>query len=77
MTVGAVWGAVGAIKEITSRIKTSAGNPTIPIVFTGGEHPLVVSAFEDSEPILSPHLVAEGILLAYKSLEPENSTDSE
>lgn len=77
MTVGTIWGAIGAVREITSRIKASSGIPTIPIVFTGGEHPLIVSAFKDMEPILCPNLVVEGILVAHLSCESESNPDSE
>lgn len=77
MTVGAIWGAIGAVKEITSRIKKSTDIPTIPIVLTGGEHQLLASGLNDMDIILSPNLVVEGILLAHISLTSENSTDSQ
>lgn len=71
MTVGTLWSAVGAIKEIISRIKSSAGIQSIPIVFTGGEHQLLASALSDMEIISSPNLVLEGILTAQISLPSE------
>lgn len=68
MTVGTLWSAVGAIKEIISRIKSSAGIQSIPIVFTGGEHQLLASALSDMEIISSSNLVLEGIIAAQISL---------
>jgi len=64
MTVGVLWGAVGAIKEILLRIKSSAGLQIIPLIFTGGEHQLLASALSDMEITSCPNLVLEGILAA-------------
>lgn len=64
MTIGTLWGAVGAIREITSRIEKATGIESIPVVITGGEHLLVTFGLEGIELIVSPHLVVEGILAA-------------
>ncbi len=66
MTIGTLWGAIGAIREIVSRIGKAIGSESIPIIITGGEHLFVTFGLEGIELITCPHLVVEGILAAQK-----------
>jgi type III pantothenate kinase len=67
---GLYWGAVGAIKELVSRI--SAKLSADPDVFiTGGAAPIVVDAISEQTCIrFVPHLVLSGIALLETPAEP-------
>lgn len=62
---GTFWGCVGGVKELVSQIQ--ARQPIAHILVTGGDGPLLIPHLDATRTHFHPHLVLEGIRLAWQS----------